>query len=227
MGKFIISEEEKKRIRLLYELGGAQTTSTNVDVSCIGFSGEEYKEITTSLLNSDGAGKPVHIWRVWPDGRAIYVESGDKYKYTYTCSKTKAGVVEITDVESSQMDEYKLFSTTKSTTSTQNQPTIPSELVNSDGVKKFQDWLDLNASDEKLGAGKGWATGFRNGTLKKQGGYGRFGPRTSKAFQSYYKYYKENKPISATNTTANTGTATNSTTTNTQNTYRPSKMMDR
>jgi hypothetical protein len=60
-------------------------------------------------------------------------------------------------------------------------PSIPQELGNTDGVKKFQDWLDQNKS--------GWATGYTDGKLSQGGGYGRFGPRTSKAWAQYKTEY--------------------------------------
>ena len=83
--------------------------------------------------------------------------------------------------DGTKQPEKKDGSKTNNKKTVQQKRSIPPELKNiENGVKKFQDWLDLNASDEKLGAGKGWATGFRNGTLKKQGGYGTYGPRTQK-----------------------------------------------
>ena len=60
-------------------------------------------------------------------------------------------------------------------------PKIPAELKDIDGVKKFQDWLDKNKP--------GWATGFSGGVLNQAGGYGRFGPRTTKAWNSYGQEY--------------------------------------
>ena len=67
-------------------------------------------------------------------------------------------------------------------------PTIPTELANAEGVKKFQDWLDQNKA--------GWATGYSGGILSKAGGYGRFGPRTSKAWESYKSEYQSGSSIS-------------------------------
>jgi hypothetical protein len=70
---------------------------------------------------------------------------------------------------------------------------IPPELKNIEGVKLFQDWLDLNAQD--------WATGFTNGKLNKGTGYGNFGPRTQKAWNTYGRRFlsggdmEEMKPI--------------------------------
>jgi hypothetical protein len=47
-------------------------------------------------------------------------------------------------------------------------------------IKAFQDWLDVNA--------KGWATGYKDGIINKGqngGGYGKYGPRTQKAWATY------------------------------------------
>jgi hypothetical protein len=57
-------------------------------------------------------------------------------------------------------------------------------LKNVDEIKKFQDWLDINHI--------GWATGYKDGILNKgqyRGGYGKFGPRTSKAWNNYKDEY--------------------------------------
>lgn len=56
---------------------------------------------------------------------------------------------------------------------------IPQELVNVDGVKKFQDWLDTNKA--------GWAKGYPGNVLSGGKGYGNFGPRTKKAWDLYGK----------------------------------------
>jgi hypothetical protein len=68
-------------------------------------------------------------------------------------------------------------------------PTIPSELKNSEGVKKFQDWLDKYKTDSQLGDGKGWATGYTGGALNKGKGYGNFGTRTTNAWKQYKSIY--------------------------------------
>jgi len=69
------------------------------------------------------------------------------------------------------------------TTQTPRPSSIPEFLGNADGVKKFQDWLDKNHP--------GWATGYPNGVLNKAGGYGRFGPKTTAAWNSYGEEYKK------------------------------------
>ena len=71
-------------------------------------------------------------------------------------------------------------------------PTIPSELKNIEGVKLFQDWLDVNA--------KGWAKDFANGILNKSAGYGTFGPRTQKAWKTYGRKYLDRNTDATTNT---------------------------
>ena len=58
---------------------------------------------------------------------------------------------------------------------------IPKELKDADGIKKFQDWLDVNVP--------GWATGYQGGILNKGNGYGRFGKRTQTAWKSYLSFY--------------------------------------
>lgn len=59
---------------------------------------------------------------------------------------------------------------------------LPKELGNVDGVKRFQDWLDQNV--------KGWATGYPNGVLNRsKNSYGKFGPRTSGAWNKYKGTY--------------------------------------
>ncbi len=58
---------------------------------------------------------------------------------------------------------------------------IPSELKDIDGVKKFQDWLDVNHP--------GWHRKY--GTLNKNllRGYGKYGPNTNRAWNKYKDEY--------------------------------------
>lgn len=84
----------------------------------------------------------------------------------------------------------------------------PAELKDTKGVQDFQNWLDKKYP--------GWATGYRGGILaqgKNGGGYGRFGPRTSKAWASYKNQYlsKDEDPfadydVSQSQTTTSTPT---------------------
>lgn len=85
--------------------------------------------------------------------------------------------------------------TTASQAPASNSSQLPPELKNIQDIKDFQDWLDDNVSN--------WATGYKGGKIRggvanpgfKSGGYGRFGPRTQKAWSvhkdTYLKYLKE------------------------------------
>jgi hypothetical protein len=63
----------------------------------------------------------------------------------------------------------------------------PKELTD---VEAFQDWLDENHP--------GWATGFKDGKLRKGRGYGTFGPRTSAAWGKYKDEYLNKKTTTKT-----------------------------
>jgi len=59
---------------------------------------------------------------------------------------------------------------------------IPKELSNSEGIKKFQDWLNKNKS--------GWVNGSNMSTNGKS--YGTFGPKTKKYWELFGEEYLEN-----------------------------------
>jgi hypothetical protein len=54
-------------------------------------------------------------------------------------------------------------------------------------IEGFQDWLDENKP--------GWAWGYTGGVVNKSPGYGRFGPRTTKAWKSYGEEYLKTQRI--------------------------------
>lgn len=90
------------------------------------------------------------------------VNSGVKTPSGYDLSATKPAV------------ETKPAKETTTTTTTKTEVVLPSELKD---VKAFQDWLDANK--------KGWAAGYTDGIVNKGRGYGTFGPRTKKAWDTY------------------------------------------
>jgi hypothetical protein len=53
-----------------------------------------------------------------------------------------------------------------------------------ENIEHFQDWLDANKP--------GWAWGYPGGIVNKKGGYGKFGPRTTKAWNVYKDLYLKN-----------------------------------
>lgn len=64
----------------------------------------------------------------------------------------------------------------------------PPEIDSVDGVKAFQDWLDQNHP--------GWASGYTDGIINKGSngpGYGTYGPRTRKAWNSHKSDYLSGK----------------------------------
>lgn len=78
--------------------------------------------------------------------------------------------------------------------------TIPSELGDIEGVKKFQDWADTNHA--------GWAYGYPDGKVNKAKGYGKFGPRTRAAWAKYKDEYLKAGTPTPTATQAPTVTPT-------------------
>ena len=108
------------------------------------------------------------------DGKLyIYYENGKVYDDSKEPSKSK--------LKSTQKPESNSTQNPSS-----NSAQLPPDLKD---VKDFQDWLDINA--------KGWATGYKDGKLSqgakntgfKSGGYGKFGPRTQKAWETYKDRY--------------------------------------
>jgi hypothetical protein len=89
-----------------------------------------------------------------------------------------------------------------------NQSTIPTELKDTDGVKKFQSWLDSKHA--------GWHSKYgilNDNTLR---GWGKYGPNTSKAWGQYKDEYLNGLTGTETpNTTGSTPNTTGSTTTDT------------
>ena len=83
----------------------------------------------------------------------------------------------------------------KTVTKTEKTPStppcsLPPELKDAEGVKSFQDWLDTNKA--------GWATGYKEGILKQGangGGYGKFGPRTCKAWKYKNEYLNKSTEV--------------------------------
>jgi hypothetical protein len=146
-------------------------------------------------------GDNLYFW----EKRCIYIyKNGEKYMGKWSC---KDGKIYIIYDDGTVFDGDKIVSakdvtkqplkpeSNSSQTPTPNSSQIPGELENVEGVKDFQDWLDDNVSN--------WATGYKGGKIRggvanpgfKSGGYGRFGPRTQKAWSvhkdTYLKYLKE------------------------------------
>ena len=101
--------------------------------------------------------------------------------------------------------------------------TVPPELDSVTKIQAFQQWLDDYHGDDKEGQGKGWAKGYTGGVINKGqngGGFGKFGPRTSAAWNNptYKDAYMKSlqttttTPVAATTTTAPAASTTTTTT---------------
>ena len=97
--------------------------------------------------------------------------------------------------QTSQQNQNQPNTTTKKAPLTKKAPStppcsLPPELKDVKGVKLFQDWLDEHKA--------GWATGYKEGILKQGangGGYGKFGPRTCKAWKYKNEYLNKSTEV--------------------------------
>lgn len=106
------------------------------------------------------------------------------FKVTTTPAESKAKLDASNAYYAGEADKAMAASKSKNTQKPKTTITIPTELKDENGIKLFQDWLDTNA--------KGWAQGYRDGIINKGqngGGYGKFGPRTQKAWATYKSKY--------------------------------------
>jgi len=119
-----------------------------------------------NLIAAKAANNWIGTWKI--DGTNVILNTNDGDSFTSATKKWKS--------EANKKSGGGGGGSTSSATPT------PPELKDVDGIKKFQDWLDANKV--------GWATGYANGILNKTGaGYGRMGPRTTKAWTSYKDEY--------------------------------------
>lgn len=132
---------------------------------------------TSGQWSIDGTGK-FDGWVFFSNSRAMD-PNGNMFNFSCTAENT-------IDIKGASKPE-KTEKTEKTNKSTQN-VSIPNELKDINGVKNFQDWLDSKKP--------GWATGYKDGVLlggKNGGGYGKFGPRTSKAWSDFGEAYLKEK----------------------------------
>jgi hypothetical protein len=116
-------------------------------------------------------------------GSLLVVASvGGYFLYKYLKNKREAEAKKKADADAAAAaaNQPKLESKPKTDVLTNFGP-----FVSSDGVKLFQDWMDTNHPN--------WVNGKN---LNKGSGYGKFGPSTSKAWDSYGTAYS--KPVAPT-----------------------------
>jgi hypothetical protein len=135
----------------------------------------KYKELTSNDLGVDFGSGFNTFDKEWKELSELLKPLNIKMTFILKDPKTKRSLTDIQGCGSGNDSEVKPSKSSQ-------EPETPQELKDPEGVKKFQDWLDQNK--------KGWATGYSNGVLNKQGrGYGRFGPRTQKAWNQHKDDY--------------------------------------
>jgi hypothetical protein len=150
----------------------------------------------TGLLAAQRTGEnEKYYYGFMPDGKFYISDGWDNLLARKAVSDTWTGTwkVDGTNLIINTADGDSFTSATKKWKSDTNKKSggggstssvtpTPPELKDIKGVKAFQDWLDENKA--------GWATGYANNILNKTGaGYGRMGPRTTKAWASYKDEY--------------------------------------
>jgi hypothetical protein len=113
-------------------------------------------------------------------------------KGTWDCVDNKLIIKTVDGKQWSKTTGTTTRTTTGATSKVKKTVQIPTELKDVEGVKKFQDWLDVNAA--------GWATGYTDGIINKGqngGGYGSFGVRTQKAWTANKDKYLGTAPAAA------------------------------
>jgi hypothetical protein len=107
----------------------------------------------------------------------MFGSDGTLYSYGQEYGKWSCG----TKPNTININGKEVSNTTTTTTKTLpgvTVVTIPKELKDKEGVKKFQDWMDTNHPN--------WVKGKN---LNKGGGYGNFGPSTRTAWNKYKNEY--------------------------------------
>jgi hypothetical protein len=121
------------------------------------------------------------IWNFKKNGGFIYATAnGKSYKGTWVVNGTDFKITtEDGDEYDSKTNKWK----TNTSTATTSTASIPAELKD---VKAFQDWLDKTHP--------GWHDKYNTlgGIVSK--GYGKFGPRTTKAWATYKDEYLKKTP---------------------------------
>lgn len=175
-------EEALETIKLRMKYDSSKTLTENVgivkeqksDTSCVTFpSGKNFVDVKT---------KSKYSLRLFNDGTMEQIS--DKEKGTWSCAgdcqiQFKFNKGQSSNVSMSFTETVLSCSSGKIVDQEQSSKTTtsvstPTELTD---VKGFQDWLDQNKP--------GWAAGYQGGIVNKGRGYGTFGPRTKKAWETY------------------------------------------
>ena len=180
--KYDSSKTLTENVGIVNELGSAGIPS-QIKKNCVTFpSGQNFVDVRT---------KSKYALRLFDDGK--FEQISDKEKGTWECAtescqitfKFDKGQTSNTSMSFTETvlgcTNGKIVGGTSNTAKTSN--TNPSDLPD---VKAFQDWLDKNKP--------GWAAGYTGGIVNKGKGYGTYGPRTKKAWETYKDEFLKASP---------------------------------
>ena len=177
-------EEALETIKLRMKYDSSKTLNENIgiikeqkgDTSCVTFpSGKNFVDVKT---------KSNYSLRLFNDGTLEQIS--DKEKGTWSCAGNCQITFQMNKGQSSNVSmsftetvlgcsSGKIVGQDQVSKTTQSSSvSSPTELTD---VKSFQDWLDKNKP--------GWAAGYKDGIVNKGKGYGTYGPRTKKAWETY------------------------------------------
>jgi hypothetical protein len=168
MVKFVITEEEKRHIRNLYE----QANVTNQTQYQVG-------QQLTAIRSLDNKVYTLKIERVDPNGRYVGAMINGPGNYgnkkldgtvSYELSLNQDGSLS----GNMQMGNFVIQKNQQQSTQQITQQTASKP----QNVKAFQDWMD-----------RYYPTWLKGGKLNKGRGYGTFGPNTTKAWNTYQNQY--------------------------------------
>jgi hypothetical protein len=186
--KYDSSKTLTENVGIITELGGGVITQQKGDTSCVTFpSGKNFVDVKT---------KSKYSLRLFNDGTLEQIS--DKEKGTWSC----AGNCEIKFLMNKGQSSNVSMSFTETVLGCSSgkivgqgegskTTTLPTELKD---VKAFQTWLDTNKP--------GWHDKYNTLGTDPAKGYGKFGPRTTKAWATYKDEY-----LKGTNTPTVTPTA--------------------
>jgi hypothetical protein len=173
--KYDSSKTLTENVGIITELGGGVITQQKGDTSCVTFpSGKNFVDVKT---------KSKYSLRLFNDGTLEQIS--DKEKGTWSC----AGDCQITFLMNKGQSSNVSMSFTETILGCSSgkivgqgegskTTTSPTELKD---VKAFQTWLDKNKP--------GWHDKYNTLGDDPAKGYGKFGPRTSKAWSTYKDEY--------------------------------------
>jgi hypothetical protein len=147
----------------------------------------------TEINNEFGADTYTKFYK--NGGEAMLMKPETAPLATTTSANSKESLDYYAGEADKAMAKYKtaaVGAAAKTTQAPKTTITVPKELDSVTKIQAFQQWLDDNHGDAQEGSGNGWAKSYTGGIINKGqngGGFGKFGPRTSAAWDKYKTAY--------------------------------------